>query len=212
MAALLHDGDPERAIAAALLDLQAAGVIDLDEDDRATVRRDADTSGLSDFQQRLLRIIGGRNTRFEWRDWALGALSQDVASRRWHTGRPDYVSYTPRLYASFAGSIAAIMILFSTNLLLGGYWTYAIALYAAALLLLLLAWAFCYSARKRPNRTATGRALAEQLAGFARAVAATGEERHTDNWDAVRVALGVDDRSLRRLVRNIPTEPPTPPR
>lgn len=212
MAALLHDGEPELAIAAALLDLQAAGVIDLDEDDRATVRRDADTSGLSDFQQRLLRIIGGRNTRFEWRDWALGALSQDVASRRWHTGRPDYVSYTPRLYASFAGSIAAIMILFSTNLLLGGYWTYAIALYAAALLLLVLAWAFRYSARKRPNRTATGRALAEQLAGFARAVAATGEERHTDNWDAVRVALGVDDRSLRRLVRNIPTEPPTPPR
>lgn len=104
------------------------------------------------------------------------------------------------------------MILFSTNLLLGGYWTYAIALYAAALLFLVLAWAFRYSARKRPNRTATGRALAEQLAGFARAVAATGEERHTDNWDAVRVALGVDDRSLRRLVRNIPTEPPTPPR
>ncbi len=144
MAALLHDGDPERAIAAALLDLQAAGVIDLDEDDRATVRRDADTSGLSDFQQRLLRCGSpGAATRVSsGATGALGALSQDVASRGWHTGRPDYVSYTPRLYAAFAGSTAAIMILFSTNLLLGGYWTYAIALYAAALLFLVLAWAF----------------------------------------------------------------------
>ena len=63
-------------------------------------------------------------------------------------------------------------------------------------------------------------ALAEQLAGFARAVAATGETRHTpaaaaepsvSTWDAVRVALGVDRRSVARLARSIPSESTLPP-
>jgi hypothetical protein len=216
MAVLLHDGDPDRAIAAALLDLEAQGAIVLAED--RVVSATGPGLDASAFQQRLLRILRRDNTRFEWRDWALGALYSDATGRGWFTGRPDYTSYGPRLYAAASLTLGVIIALYTSQILFSGYWSHAFAGYAVAILLIAISFAFRYSARRRPNRSQTGRALAEQLAGFARAIALTGETRHTaaglaepgpeSNWTAVRVALGVDRRSVRRLARNIPDQAP----
>ena len=222
MAVLLHDGSPERAIAAGLLDLESQGFVRIDTDGRASAVQAEGRVPESEFQRRLLRIVQGRNTRFEWRDWALSALYADATQQGWFTGRPDYTSDGPRLYAATTFTLGAICAAFSTRLLIAGYWTFSLALYAVAGLFVILGFAFRYSARRRPNRTQTGRALAEQLAGFARAVGATRELRHTQagrdgagaqrdsNWPAVLVALGVDDRPLKGFVRSIPTEAPTP--
>ena len=142
MAVLLHDGSPERAIAAGLLDLESQGFVRIDTDGRASAVQAEGRVPESEFQRRLLRIVQGRNTRFEWRDWALSALYADATQHGWFTGRPDYTSYGPRLYAATTFTLGAICAAFATRLLIAGYWTFSLALYAVAGLFVVLGFAF----------------------------------------------------------------------
>lgn len=202
MAVLRFDGQPERAIAAALLDLEAQGVIDIDRPKIVIrVRRDADRSEMSEFQRRLLTVLGhGAQSRpLENRDWALSALYTDAMARGWFRERPDYVSYGPRLWSAACLGFGLILGIYAGNMLIEGYWSFAMPLAAGVGFLWFLAWVFTYAERRRPIRTPPARALATQLAGFGRVLGATEQgwirlhptEPYPPSWAAVAMALGV---------------------
>lgn len=205
MAVLRHDGEPERAIAAAMLDLSARGLLSPAGDILG-----GDRAGISEFQRRLLAIRARATTSFQGRDWALAALYDDPAMREWFADRIDYASYGARLYSTFGFSLALIIGFVGGQLLLEDGLRAAPALAGVVIFFLAVGVAFAYAARRRPVRTATGRALAEQLAGFARAVSASRDGQSLNavgqraaEWAAVEMALGIGADRPARLARLI---------
>ncbi|HNQ06833.1 MAG TPA: DUF2207 domain-containing protein [Tetrasphaera sp.] len=206
MAVLRFDGQPERAIAAALLDLEARGVIAIERPKvRVTVEAGADRSGISEFQRRLITVLGHDELTkpLENRDWALSTLYADAMGRGWFRHRPDYASYGPRLWSAACLGFGFILGVYTANMFLEGYWTFAMPLAAGMGFLLFLAWVFTYAERRRPIRTPKARALATQLAGFGRVLGATEQgwlrvhpdEPYPPTWAAVAMSLGVSSEA-----------------